>query len=169
MAKMKYLSITAVLLLTNYSFDSLATYTPDGEGCISCSDTTLESECKEIACPSEYRSCGLVFDSSKDEIEGGMDWSLVSDEYIESRGGPYPKVWNATIRTGPTTYYYPSDKSPFIINGIHQYEFEQYSVQVRDDTTGEIAVFHANICVNPPNGYIDFEEMLEIFEMWPKA
>jgi len=163
------LFILAYLLTVLKPINAVADYTPGAQGCVSCPEGTSESDCKKIACPSEYASCGLIMNSN-DAISGGMDWSNVGQNYIKYiHNSSFKKVWNAKTLSGPSTYYYPSDKSPVTINGKKQYEFEKYTVQLSHILINETVVFYANICVNPPNGYIDQKRMQEnVFEKWPK-
>jgi len=161
------LFVLAALLVSILPLNAIADYTPGAPGCESCPENISVSECKEIACPSEYESCGLVMDGNN--VIEDFDWSGVGQGVVESIDYEFTKVWNAKTLSGPTTHYFPSNKSPVTIDGIKQYVFERYSVELTHVETNEIAVFDANICVNPPNGYINLEQMLtDVFEKWPK-
>jgi len=127
-----------------------------------------KQDCANQACPSQYAACGVQLLEENNQ-EGDLDFSNVKNDYIQTEfiNDP-PKVWTSSIVSGPSTYYYPSGKSPVTIDGKNQYEFEKYEVKLVNDKTGVQLTFDANICVNPPIGYIKKKSMLSLFETFPE-
>jgi len=131
---------------------------------------TIEHDCANQACPSQYASCGVKL-LEENKQEGNFDFSGVENIYINNKKlgwTPPPKVWTSSIVSGPSTYYYPSGKSPVPIVGEKRYEFEKYEVKLVNDITGAQLTFDANICIDPPNGFINKKSMLSVFEKFPE-
>lgn len=131
-----------------------------------CPVGTSNIDCASQACPSEYSACGLdLLEEYKQE--GDINWAGISNTYIAYKSRSLSKTWTSSVVSGPSTYYYPSHKSPVVIDGKNQYKFHKYRVRLVHDITGVQLTFDANICVKPKITYIDKESMLSLFETFP--